>query len=50
MALLYWLESIRTPALDTFFSLITHLGSETVLLAVALIVFWCVSKKDGSLK
>jgi len=47
MALLYWLESIRTPALDTFFSLITHLGSETVLLAVAIIVFWCVSKKDG---
>ena len=47
MQLLYWLESIRTPALDSFFSLVTHLGSETVFLAVAIVVFWCVSKKSG---
>ena len=47
MSLLYWFESIRTPFLDSFFSLITHLGSETALLAVAIIVFWCVSKKYG---
>ena len=47
MTLLYWLESIRTPFLDTFFSTITHLGNETALLAVAIVVFWCVSKKNG---
>ena len=47
MSLLYWFESIRTPELDAFFSLITHLGSETALLAVAIIVFWCVNKKHG---
>lgn len=47
MSLLYWFESIRTPFLDSFFSLITHLGSETALLAIAIIVFWCVSKKYG---
>lgn len=47
MSLLYWLESIRTPFLDTFFSTITHLGNETALLAVAIVVFWCVSKKNG---
>ena len=47
MSLLYWLEGLRTPALDSFFSIITLLGEETILLAVAIIVFWCFSKKDG---
>lgn len=47
VSVLYWLESIRTPFLDTFFSIITHLGSETALLVIAIIVFWCISKKDG---
>lgn len=47
MQFLYLLEGLRTPALDTFFSLVTHLGSETLFLAIAIIVFWCVSKRDG---
>ena len=47
MEFLYFLESIRTPVLDKFFSLITHLGSETLFLAIAIIVFWCVSKSGG---
>ena len=47
MDFLYMLESIRTPFLDQFFSLITHFGSETLFLAIAIIVFWCVSKKNG---
>lgn len=47
MQFLYWLESHRTPLLDTFFSTITHLGSETLFLAIAITVFWCVSKKRG---
>ena len=47
MSVLYWLESLRTPFLDSFFSIITHLGSETALLAVAIIVFWCISKEYG---
>lgn len=47
MDLLYTLEGMRTPFLDQFFSLITHFGSETLFLAIALIVFWCVSKKNG---
>ena len=34
MEVLYWLEGIRSPFLDTFFSLITHLGSETLFLAM----------------
>ena len=47
MELLYWLESIRNPVLDAFFSVLTHLGSETLFMAIAIIVFWCVSKKNG---
>ncbi len=47
MQFLYFLESIRTPFLDKFFSLITMLGEETVFLAAAIIVFWCFSKQKG---
>jgi len=47
MSVLYFLESIRNPFLDTFFSLITHLGSEVLFMAIAIAMFWCVSKADG---
>jgi len=47
MSFLYFLEGIRTPFLDSFFSLFTHLGSETAFIAIAIIVFWCVNKRDG---
>ena len=47
MDFLYFLEGIRNPVLDTFFSLITHFGSETLFLAIAIIIFWCVSKSKG---
>ena len=47
MALLYWFESIRTPALDTLMQLITRLGEETFFLAAALYVLWCVDKRRG---
>lgn len=47
MSFLRFLEGIRLPFFDWLFSLITHIGEETVFLAVALFIFWCVSKKDG---
>lgn len=47
MELLYALESIRTPALDAFFSLITHFGEETLFIIIGLAFFWCVDKKEG---
>ena len=47
MQFLYFLEGLRTPFLDKFFSLITHLGEETLFLAIAIIVFWCFSKYGG---
>lgn len=47
MELLYWFQSIRTPALDTVMSLVTHLGEETFFMLAALIVFWCIDKRRG---
>ena len=47
MSVLRFLEGIRTPFGESFFSLITHLGEETVFIVVGLIFFWCISKKHG---
>ena len=47
MTLLYWFESIRLPALDTFMSLVARLGEETFFMAAALFVFWCRDKRRG---
>ena len=47
MQFLYWLEAHRTPLMDTVMSLITHLGSETLFMVIAITVFWCVNKRHG---
>ncbi|MBR5288926.1 MAG: phosphatase PAP2 family protein [Clostridia bacterium] len=47
MAILYFLEGLRTPVLDAFFSLITHFGEETLFILIGLLFFWCVNKKEG---
>lgn len=47
MDLLYWLESIRNPLGDAFFSLITHLGEETLFIVAGLLFFWCIDKMEG---
>ena len=47
MELLYALENIRTPFLDTVMGLVTNLGGEAVFIAAAIIVFWCLSKSCG---
>lgn len=47
MEFLKLLESIRTPFGESFFSLITHLGEETIFIVVGLIFFWCINKKQG---
>lgn len=47
MELLYALEHIRNPFLDKVLSLLTNLGGETVFIAAAIIVFWCISKNCG---
>ena len=47
MSFLYFLEGLRTPFWDTVMSAVTHLGEETVFMAVTIFIFWCVSKRDG---
>ena len=47
MEFLYLLEKIRNPVFDFFFSLVTHIGEETVFLALAIIFFWCINKYEG---
>ena len=49
MKFLELLAGLRSPLLDKLFLLITELGGEMVFIAVSVIVFWCVSKKNGYL-
>ena len=47
MSFLYFLEGLRNPVLDAFFSTVTHLGEETFFIVFGLIFFWCIDKKQG---
>ncbi len=47
MSVLYWLENLRCSVLDFFFSTITLFGEETLFVVFALLIFWCVEKKQG---
>ena len=47
MDLLYFFEGLRNPVCDVFFSLITHLGEETVFIVVGILFYWCINKWDG---
>ena len=47
MSFLYYLESIRSPFLDSVFSLVTRAGEETLFIVVALLLFWCLDKRQG---
>ena len=47
MEFLYFLEGLRNPVFDFIFSLITHLGEETLFLVIAIFIFWCVDKRGG---
>ena len=40
-------ERLRTPLGDAFFSLITHLGEETLFIVFGLLIFWCLDKWEG---
>ena len=47
MNILYALESIRFPALSALMAAVTHLGSETAFIVIAVVVFWCFDKTNG---
>jgi undecaprenyl-diphosphatase len=47
MNVLYALESIRTPFLNTVMSFLTGLGGETAFMVIAITIFWCIDKRYG---
>ena len=47
MEFLKMLAEWRNPFLDGLMSIITMLGEESLFIAIALAVFWCVDKKRG---
>ena len=47
MEFLYFLQSIRNPVLDAIIAFITTFGEETIVIVMAVLIFWCYSKKDG---
>lgn len=47
MEFLRFLEGIRFPAMDSFMALITNIGSEVFFMVIALILLWCVNKRQG---
>ncbi len=47
MEFLKFLESIRTPFLDSFFSLVTRFGEETLFIIIGILFLWCINKKQG---
>ena len=47
MELLKFLQTIRTGFGDLIWGTLTHLGEETVFLAVGLLFLWCIDKKRG---
>lgn len=46
---LHWLESLRTPFLTDFFLSVTALGTGTFYQTAMLIIYWCISKRAGTL-
>ena len=47
MEFLRFLESIRTGVGDFFFATVTHVGEEVFFLALAILFYWCISKRQG---
>ena len=47
MQFLRFLEKLRNPFFDFFFSLVTRIGEETVFLVIAIFIFWCINKREG---
>ncbi len=47
MGFLRFLENLRTPVGDAFFSLITRFGEESLFIIIGLVFLWCINKKQG---
>ncbi|MDO4203176.1 MAG: phosphatase PAP2 family protein [Selenomonadaceae bacterium] len=46
---LHWLESLRTPFLTDFFISVTALGTGAFYQTALLVIYWCISKRAGTL-
>ncbi len=46
-SVILWLQSFSSPALDTFFRLVTLLGDEKFYLILLPLIYWCVDKRLG---
>ena len=47
MPILYALEKLRAPFWDNVMGAVTYLGDELMFMIIAIILYWCVSKKWG---
>mgnify|MGYP002517866836 CR=1 FL=1 len=47
MDFLRLLASVRNPVLDTVMAGVTYFGSEIAFMAAALLLFWCIDKRQG---
>lgn len=47
ISILSFFQNLSTPFLDKIVSVITMLGEQTVVIAVAALIFWCIDKKKG---
>lgn len=47
MEFLFFLQELRTPVSDAIFSVLTHLGSELIVIGVLCLFFWCLDKKTA---
>ncbi|MCS7285684.1 MAG: phosphatase PAP2 family protein [Anaerolineae bacterium] len=42
-----WLQSLRSPLLDTFFAIINSTAKDDFIILVAVILYWCISPAVG---
>lgn len=47
MEFLRFLENIRIPVINELMLAVTYLGDEIAFLAIALVLFWCIDKRQG---
>lgn len=40
-----WIQSLRNPIFDWFFYIVTQMGDQIFFIAVAVIIYWTISKK-----
>lgn len=45
--IMYFFSSIHNPVLNAFAQFFTILGEEYVIIAVAMLLFWCIDKRKG---